>query len=119
MAHTRTVEPGAVAHYKRVLAGSGGRRPMPVVVGTLVFDSWLRSPETRRTGKITMPLPGEPTEGGHAWCIVGYQDEASVPGGGYFIVRNSWGTGWGDRGFAYASNDYARDAFTEAYGAVV
>ena len=33
-----------------------------------------------------------------------------------FIVRNSWGTGWGDKGFAYASLAYAKDAFTEAYG---
>ena len=33
-----------------------------------------------------------------------------------FIVRNSWGTSWGDKGFAYASLDYAQAAFTEAYG---
>jgi C1A family cysteine protease len=31
-------------------------------------------------------------------------------------VRNSWGTDWGDKGFAYASLAYAQDAFTEAYG---
>ena len=41
--------------------------------------------------------------------LVGYTPEA-------FIVRNSWGTGWGDRGFAYASLAYAQAAFTEAYG---
>ena len=36
-----------------------------------------------------------------------------------FIVRNSWGTGWGDKGFAYAADTYAQPAFTEAYGVVV
>ena len=35
------------------------------------------------------------------------------------IVRNSWGTGWGDKGFAYASFAYAQAAFTEAYGVTV
>jgi hypothetical protein len=47
--------------------------------------------------------------GGHAVSIVGYTADR-------FVVRNSWGTGWGDKGFAYASLAYAQDAFTEAYG---
>ena len=42
-------------------------------------------------------------------ALVGYTPDR-------FIVRNSWGTGWGDRGFAYASLPYAQEAFTEAYG---
>jgi outer membrane biosynthesis protein TonB len=27
-------------------------------------------------------------------AIVGYQDDPSVPGGGYFMIRNSWGETW-------------------------
>ena len=50
--------------------------------------------------------------GGHAVCIVGYTPD-------YFIVRNSWGTSWGNRGYAYASNKYAEDAFSDTYGAVL
>jgi C1A family cysteine protease len=38
-------------------------------------------------------------QGGHAILIVGYQDDPIVHGGGYFIVKNSWGTGWGEAGF--------------------
>ncbi len=45
-------------------------------------------------------------------CLVGYTKD-------YFIARNSWGTDWGDKGFAYAYNDYALAAFTEAYGAAL
>ena len=32
------------------------------------------------------------TNVGHAVLITGYQDDATVPGGGYFIAKNSWGT---------------------------
>lgn len=49
------------------------------------------------------------TRGGHCIALVGYTPS-------YFIVRNSWGNGWGDKGFGYASNAYASAAFTEAYG---
>lgn len=94
MAHER-VEPTLIEQYKHFLAGDASRPGMPVVIATLVFDSWFMSPETHRTGKITMPLPGEPPgAGGHAWCVVGYVDDPTVPGGGYFILRNSWGAGW-------------------------
>jgi len=49
------------------------------------------------------------TRGGHCVSLVGYTPD-------HFIVRNSWGTTWGDGGFGYASNAYASAAFTEAYG---
>lgn len=55
-----------------------------------VYDSWYASSATARWGKITLPLPGEPQNGGHAMTLVGYQDDADAPGGGYFLVRNSW-----------------------------
>lgn len=42
--------------------------------------------------------------GGHAVALVGYTPEG-------FIVRNSWGEGWADKGFAYASNAYASVGF--------
>lgn len=91
---TRTVEPQLPDHIREMLAGDAVTPGMPVVVGTLVFNSWFMSPATHRTGRITLPLPGERPVGGHAWCIVGYVDDDTVPGGGYFIARNSWGTRW-------------------------
>ena len=36
-----------------------------------VFDSWYASSATSRWGKITLPLPGEPADGGHAMALVG------------------------------------------------
>ena len=40
-------------------------------------------------------------QGGHAILIVGYVDNTAVSGGGYFVVKNSWGTDWGNQGYFY------------------
>ncbi|MGD0711146.1 MAG: C1 family peptidase, partial [Bacteroidales bacterium] len=49
----------------------------------------------------------------HAVCLVGWVDSASVSGGGYWILRNSWGSTWGISGYMYIS--YGSDAVgTEA-----
>lgn len=49
-------------------------------------------------------------EGGHAVLVTGYVDNPQYPGGGYFIAKNSWGTGWAPYGgyfaIAYDSNCY-------------
>ena len=45
-------------------------------------------------GDIRFPLSTDELEGGHAMCMAGYQDDLEVPGGGMFLVRNSWGVGW-------------------------
>jgi hypothetical protein len=35
----------------------------------------------------------------HVVVIVGWKDVDSIPGGGYWICKNSWGQGWGYDGF--------------------
>jgi len=40
-------------------------------------------------------------QGGHAILIVGYTDDTNRADGGYFRVKNSWGTGWGSLGYFY------------------
>jgi C1A family cysteine protease len=75
----------------------------PVVLGFLVYASF-ESAATAKTG--LMPYPNTKTEtfyGGHAICVVGYDDTLAVPGKnpGRLICRNSWGTGWGDKGYFY------------------
>jgi C1A family cysteine protease len=60
-----------------------------------------------------MPKKTERTLGGHAVLAVGYDDKAKR-----FTVRNSWGPGWGIKGYftipyAYlASRDLADDFWT-------
>lgn len=47
-----------------------------------------------------------PQVGAHAMAIVGYDD--ALDG---FIVENSWGTGWGDKGYGVLPYTVLRDAF--------
>lgn len=76
----------------------------PVTIGFTVYESfegaWADIPNGQ-PGSGMMPMPNKATEqvlGGHAVCIVGYDDTLD---GGRFIVRNSWGTSWGDNGYFY------------------
>jgi C1A family cysteine protease len=59
----------------------------PVVFGTLVDQAFV---DLRNFNPMSEPR-GK-TLGGHAMIVVGIQD-------GNFIVKNSWGTGWGQKGF--------------------
>jgi len=45
------------------------------------------------------------SKGGHALLIVGYDSNSTIPGGGYFIVKNSWGKNCGDKGYQYLPYD--------------
>lgn len=68
----------------------------PVVVGFNVYSSF-ESNSVAATG--IMPYPNTQREtllGGHAVCLVGFNDAH-----GWFIARNSWGPNWGDHGYFY------------------
>ena len=57
--------------------------------------------------------------GGHAQCIVGYDDSKSTNDGvGAFRVVNSWGTGWGNNGYywmSYQAVMHPRTSYLYAY----
>jgi C1A family cysteine protease len=65
----------------------------PFVFGFTVYESF-ESPTIAKTGKLNLPKKNEKVVGGHAVLAVGY-DEPSKR----FIVRNSWGTDWGLKGY--------------------
>jgi hypothetical protein len=77
-------------HQTKLIDGS------PNTCGTWCVKaaSWFQSAATRQSGRITMRIGNEPLTGGHAMCFIGYQDDRNAPGGGFFILRNSWGTTW-------------------------
>ena len=52
---------------------------------------------------------------GHGFVVAGYQIDPKIPGGGYFIVRNSWGTIFCKKGYVYISFAYAKKYGIDAY----
>jgi C1A family cysteine protease len=82
----------------------------PIVFGFTVYASF-ESQEVASTGIMPMPQPNEEVLGGHAVLCVGYDDSKQM-----FIVRNSWGSSWGDQGYfhmpyAYMTNPSLSDDF--------
>ena len=66
----------------------------PFVFGFTVYESF-EGAEGARTGVVSMPdTRNEKVMGGHAVLAVGYDDATQT-----FLVRNSWGTGWGQAGY--------------------
>ncbi|MCY8499344.1 C1 family peptidase [Bacillus atrophaeus] len=82
----------------------------PCVAGVPVYQNWSTQ-EVWTSGKI--PMPGNsPLEGGHAICIVGYDDDTEM-----FKFKNSWDTVWGDNGYGYLPYEYIELADSEAWSA--
>jgi C1A family cysteine protease len=76
----------------------------PFVFGFSVYESF-EGPRVAKTGVAPMPASSEKQLGGHAVIAVGYDDKQQR-----FIVRNSWGKGWGMGGYftipyAYLTDD--------------
>lgn len=85
-----------------------------VVFSIAIYESFENS--VGSDGIVPVPQANEQELGGHAMCIVGYDDTLH---GGSFIVRNSWGTNWGDNGYCYmpyTMYKYIMDAWTVKFG---
>lgn len=72
----------------------------PFIFGFTVYESF-HSKKVTHTGRASMPVRHEQCHGGHAVLAVGYDDAQRR-----FIVRNSWGSKWGRRGYFTLPYDY-------------
>jgi len=76
----------------------------PFVFGIRVFTSFQGN-AVRDSGHLKMPRKGEKTIGLHAVVACGYDDKNR-----WFIVRNSWGSGWGMKGYYTMPYEYLMDS---------
>jgi C1A family cysteine protease len=83
---------------------------VPAMFGFWGFPSFEN---TDVKGGIPYPCQGEQAAWGHAIVAVGYDDGKKIKNTqcnkettGALLIRNSWGTGWGDAGYGWLPYDY-------------
>jgi C1A family cysteine protease len=83
----------------------------PFLAGVKVFKSWF-SKKVERSGFIPMPKRSDKLMGGHAICIMGYDDKLNI-----FKFKNSWGIEWADQGYGYLPYKYIGKYCSDAWSA--
>lgn len=92
---------------------------IPVIFGFWVFPSYTQGDVK---GAFPYPGPGEKAFAGHAVLAVGYDDNLKITNLaskkttiGALMIRNSWGTAWGNAGYGWLPYDYILSQFAQDF----
>jgi C1A family cysteine protease len=85
---------------------------LPSMFGFTVYDSISQANGVGK-GKIPFPCPTDKVAGGHAIMAIGYDDTMVIKNAncgktttGALLIRNSWGTSWGEGGYGWLPYEY-------------
>lgn len=91
---------------------------LPCMFGFSVFSSMPGRGDG--TGNIPFPGPGDSFEGGHAVVAVGFDDTQKIgKDKGAILIRNSWGTNWGEKGYGYLPYSYIEQGLAVDFWSLV
>jgi len=102
-----TTKPALITKIKTHLVAG-----LPSMFGFTTYTSIDEA--DKNGGRISFPSPKEKSDGGHAVMAVGYDDlmlitnpfDKKVSTKGAFLIRNSWGTSWGNHGYGWLPYEY-------------
>lgn len=123
--HLAAAERSGIAYFRLDSNGPSGldlvrrslRQGLPVSVDFPLHPSLMIS---FTSGVIPVPRLGEPSLGRHVALAVGYDDEQAVdhdifradPPRGALLIRNSWGSDWGEKGYGWLPYAYLLTGLT-------
>jgi C1A family cysteine protease len=91
---------------------------LPSMFGFTVYSSFPRLGQG--SGDIPLPQPGDTVLGGHAVDAVGYDDRKVISGErGALLIRNSWGTAWGESGYGWMPYAYVEQGISVDFWSLV
>ena len=81
----------------------------PSVIGVEVFEGMMET----KTGLVPLPKKNETALGGHAICLVGYDDKKKN-----IKFKNSWSDKWGQKGYGFLPYAYVERYMMDAWSSV-
>ena len=81
----------------------------PCAIGIEVFEGMMKT----ETGFVPLPRENETALGGHAICVVGYDDKKKA-----IKFKNSWSDKWGQNGYGFLPYTYIERYMMDAWNSV-